>query len=346
MNNIKITPYIQDILSQPQALQATLTSLMKTADLENISKRLASGNLHHVLLTGMGSSHHALYPLMYTLIDHGLSAQMIETSELIHYAPHLIKPGTLLVVVSQSGESVEILRLLELNQSISPLIAVTNSSDGLLAKTADITILTIAGVEHSVSCKTYVTAIAVLAWLGDILTSYSSHSIIDGFHQVSEWIESYLSRWKTHVETLEDLLASVQHLILVGRGVSLSAVYTGGLIIKEAARFHAEGMSSAAFRHGPLEMISPDIFVLVYTGDDRTAKLNERLSDLIQTVGGRAQGVSKLSPLEVFHIPNNSPVVLPILEILPAQMITLALAKLQGIQAGHFEIGNKLTTEE
>ena len=65
---------------------------------------------------------------------------------------------------------------------------------------------------------------------------------------------------------LADKLRGMRHLFLTGRGSSLSAVGTGALIIKEAARVHAEGMSSAAFRHGPIEMLRPDMLIAVYQG--------------------------------------------------------------------------------
>jgi len=116
--------------------------------------------LRRIVLTGMGSSYHVLHPLMYTLIHCGLPAQMIETSELIHYAPALIEPHTLVIAVSQSGRSVEIIQLLERAHNKAPLISVTNSPDSPLATQSEATVLTYAGEEYTVSCKTYLTALA------------------------------------------------------------------------------------------------------------------------------------------------------------------------------------------
>jgi glutamine---fructose-6-phosphate transaminase (isomerizing) len=68
------------------------------------------------------------------------------------------------------------------------------------------------------------------------------------------------------------MLGGIRHLFLVGRGSSLAAVGTGALMVKESDHFHAEGMSSAAFRHGPFEMLSPETFVFVFSAnkDSRT----------------------------------------------------------------------------
>ncbi|MEA3337493.1 MAG: SIS domain-containing protein [Chloroflexota bacterium] len=346
MTNLLKNPYVQDILFQPQALRATLDSLEKTASVGDIPSQLAAGKLRRVVLTGMGSSLHALYPLMLTLIGRGVSAQFIETAELIHYAPRLLDPQTLLVVVSQSGQSAEILRLLELNAGISPVIAVSNSPDSPLAETADALILTRAGAEHSVSCKTYITALAVLAWLGDELTGRSAQETLNALRKTPAWVEMYLSDWQTHLETLTGILAPIQRLTLIGRGPSLAAVGTGGLIIKEAARFPGEGMSGAAFRHGPLEMVGASHFVLVYTGLPRTAALNRRLAEDIRRIGGRAALVEQSAPRKVFTLPPVPEAALPLLEILPAQMLSLTLAQLRGHDAGSFTHAQKVTSRE
>ena len=74
---------------------------------------MRSGRWQRVILTGMGSSYHALHPLLLGLLGHGIPAQMVETSELIHHAAGLIAPEALIVAVSQSGASVEILELMK-----------------------------------------------------------------------------------------------------------------------------------------------------------------------------------------------------------------------------------------
>ena len=117
------------------------------------------------VLTGMGSSFHALHPLHVRLIGRGIWSTLVETSELIHHQLELLGPGTLLVVVSQSGRSAETVRLLEA-KSGSPVVGVTNTAGSPLATAADATVFTRAGEEASVSCKTYVAALLALAWLG------------------------------------------------------------------------------------------------------------------------------------------------------------------------------------
>jgi glutamine---fructose-6-phosphate transaminase (isomerizing) len=116
--------------------------------------------------------------------------------------------------------------------------------------------------------------------------------------------------------------------------------------LEKPAHFHAEGMSSASFRHGPFEMIGPDVFVVACDGSPVTAELNARMAEYVPCAGGRAALVRTADDIDAFAIPFVSETAQPILEILPAQMISLALAQLRGHPAGVFEHGRKTTTVE
>jgi len=77
--------YLRDILDQPRALEDTLAGLDAPKSLRSIAAKLQSGGFRTVVLTGMGSSFHALHPTNLALIDQGFTAVMIETAELVHY---------------------------------------------------------------------------------------------------------------------------------------------------------------------------------------------------------------------------------------------------------------------
>ncbi len=338
--------YLRDVVDQPRAIEETLAGLQEPKKLRELTARLQKGEFKTVVLTGMGSSFHGLHPLRLELIDHGLTAIMVETSELIHYMRRLFDPKTLIVAVSQSGQSAEIIRLLEINGSTSPVIAITNTAGSPLATQADATILTQAGKEFSVSCKTYLTALMALHWLGDIFCEHDLRRTREELKQAAPAVESYLADWKDHVQSLAQLLNGTRNLFLVGRGSSLAAVGAGALIVKEADHFHAEGMSSAAFRHGPFEMLSKETFVLVFSGDSRTRDLNRRLLEDVRERQGRAEFVSEGAVFPACNLPAAPRPIQSMLEILPAQMITLALAAQAGREAGRFELATKVTTTE
>ena len=169
---------------------------MNFAPYQRFAQRLTDQTLKRVLLTGMGSSFHALYPLRLALIAQGIQTEMFETSELIHFAPRLLSPDTLVVAVSQSGRSAEILQLLDLIHKDAPLIGVTNTPDSPLAQKSSAVLLTRAGEEYSVSCKTYVAGLAALLLLGDLLTGRDPAETIAVIRASIGLTAEYLSHWE------------------------------------------------------------------------------------------------------------------------------------------------------
>ena len=293
----------------------------------------------------MGSSYHTLHPLNLTLIGAGLSPVMIETSELIHYGLPLCDANTLLVLVSQSGRSAEILRLIELNGH-SSIIGVTNTPGSRLAENSNLTLVTQAGPEASVSCKTYVAGLLALQWLGAVFTGKNERETLERLKPTVRLVSYYLASWQSYVQQLAERLHGIDHLFLTGRGGSLAAVGTGALTTKESAHFHAEGMSSAAFRHGPMEMLKDNMFTVVFEGDPNTRELNHHLVRDLAARRCRCGWIGEGADFSPFRLPKGDPLLRPILEILPVQMITLALAGLAGREAGHFEHSSKVTETE
>jgi glutamine---fructose-6-phosphate transaminase (isomerizing) len=340
------TGYTRDLLDQPQALRDTIEGLRSQAEVEGMKARFGPGHIDRVVLTGMGSSYHALHPLHQGLVRGGIPAQMVETSELLYSLSGLLKSSTLVICVSQSGRSAEIVSLLEQRSRSVTLLGVTNEHDSPLAQKADASLRTHAGQETTVSCKTYVATLAALAWLEAVLTGGSTLEVLETLDRSVTAVEGYLSAVQDHTADLKNRLAGANSLFLAGRGLSLAAASTGGLIIKEAAHFHAEGMSSAAFRHGPMEMISGSTFVLVFSGVGQAAKFNRSLYEDIRAAGGSAGYIAENAPEAVFRMPPVPTLVYPILEILPVQMMTLALADLRGHEAGSFTHASKVTTKE
>jgi glucosamine--fructose-6-phosphate aminotransferase (isomerizing) len=338
--------YCRDILDQPGALRATVAALSVDTAMQAIAPNLRAGQFDRVVLTGMGSSYHALHPLNRTLGQVGHTSVMVETSELIHYHAHLLTPRTLVIAVSQSGRSAEIVRLFDCNRSQATIVGVTNHGDSPLATKSNAAIVTHAGEEFSVSCKTYVASLAALHWLASIFAAGDLNSTRLDLESVAPAVETYLRDWKMHVTKLAELLKGIEHLFLVGRGDSLAAVGTGALTVKESDHVHAEGMSSAAFRHGPFEMLSDATFVLVFAGDPKTRDLNFGLLRDVQGLGVRCAFVGEEAEQSELRLPAVAAPLRPIMEILPVQMVTLALAAQKNREAGKFVHATKVTTVE
>ncbi len=338
--------YFRDILDQPRALRETIAGLKVDVAIEEIGRKLRAREFDRVVLTGMGSSYHALHPLNLVLGQLGSTPVMVETSELIHYQTHLLTPRTLVVAVSQSGRSVEMVRLLEMNDSGATIVGVTNYADSPLAAESNAAIVTRAGEESTVSCKTYVSSLVALRWLASIFADEDMSRTRQELEVVAPAVEGYLRDWKTHVERMAERLRNIEHMFVVGRGTSLAAVGTGALTIKESDHFHAEGMSSAAFRHGPMEMLKSDTFVVIFAGDPKTRDLHLGLRGELKERGVGCAWIGEDSEEAELRLPSVTPSLRPIMEILPIQMITLALAANSNREAGKFEHATKITSVE
>lgn len=337
--------YFRDLLAQPATLAATLEWLRDAGRWEKVHNLVRSRGWKRIVLTGMGSSYHSLQPLYLSLIAGGFNAAMVETSELIHYGLPLCDERTLIVAVSQSGASAETVRLLDLNLR-SMILGVTNTAHSPLAQRAELSLLVQAGAEYSVSCKTYVGGLLCLQWLAVIFSGAAEAQTLQRLEPAADLTQRYLQDWRAHADAVAVPLAGIRHLFLAGRGDSLAAVGTGALIIKESAHFHAEGMSSAALRHGPLEMLQADMLTVVFNGAAQTRALNQQLAADLLAKGRHCLEIGSESSCAALRLPECDPLLRPLVEILPVQMMSLALAALAGREAGRFEHTRKITDTE
>jgi glucosamine--fructose-6-phosphate aminotransferase (isomerizing) len=159
---------------------------------------------------------------------------------------------------------------------------------------------------------------------------------------LDEWFEHY-DDW---CSATADALRQASTLVIVGRGPSLAAVHAGALVIKEAARVHAEGLSAAQFRHGPLELVNSEMSVLVLEGSGRAAELNRRLALELRRHTNVAW-IGTQPPASARAIP--TPRVAGdasrlVAEIVPLQTASVALASERSREPGIFTIASKVTT--
>ncbi len=142
-------------------------------------------------------------------------------------------------------------------------------------------------------------------------------------------------------------------LIILPRGPvlgspSMAAAQTGALVQGEASKYPALALNAAEFRHGPMEMIQKDLTVMVLAGSELTLPLNRRLAVEISRLGGRVVwvGSSTGAKFPAVKMPSAKGVGLPIAEMAPFQMLSLALAQQLGVEAGKFFHSGKITLTE
>jgi glutamine---fructose-6-phosphate transaminase (isomerizing) len=346
-------PYILDILSQPASVQAALDNF-DPASLASLAAAIQRGDFDRVVLTGMGGSLYACYPVWQILAAAGLPAIWADTAELIHHAPGLVTSRTLLWLFSQSGKSAEIVSALDFERVQRPagLLAAVNDLDSPLAKTAmsfdgpSAYIPIHAEVEKTVSTRTYTNTLAVgqlgaLALLGrDVEAGRTS------LRKTVVLMEEYLSTWEDRVQRLGELIGFPGRLAILGRGSSMAAVYTGALILGEAAKFMVTPYQAGEFRHGPVELANSNLTVLLFAGPEETRELNWRLLKDLRGYQVNAYWLGSDPNDWQIDLPELAAIGRPLMEILPVQLLSIHLARQIGVEPGEFFHSGKITLSE
>jgi glutamine---fructose-6-phosphate transaminase (isomerizing) len=226
-----IDPYLADILAQPGALRKALKKHLPS-QLNMIHERLQRGNFDRILLSGMGSSYYASYLALIQLASQRVPVQLVNASELLHSLRGMIGTRSLLWLNSQSGRSAELVHLLEQISSQPPACILTFSNDltSPMAEHADVCLPIHAGVEATISTKTYVNMLAINLLAAIQLLNSDLDSAVLEMYAAADAMEMYLANWEVRLQELDSLLGNFGQLFLIGRGSSMSAVWNGSLI--------------------------------------------------------------------------------------------------------------------
>lgn len=358
--------YLADILSQPQALRL---ALQKTdlSTLTSLRAQLANGCFDRIVLTGMGASFYGMYPIWLRLAQSSQPPIWVDAAELIHHTPALIGERTLLWVVSQSGRSAEIIHLLQLLEERPPagLIILTNEPDSPLGQYAQsmpnkVLLPLYAEPEMTPSTRTYMNTLAIgqLAAVGlDLTAKVSLSDCLADLQRAADGIERYLQDWQVVLRSIESTFdhaartipPSPPKIILLGRGPSLASALVGALCLQEAAKIPALAFQSGQFRHGPLEIASPDLTVWVFAGSQEAPiyRLNRKLwQDLRQMNLNAWLLQSSANEKGCLSLPDFSGIGLPLVEIVPVQLLCYSICKQMGIEPGDFRHIGKVTEKE
>jgi len=346
---MQLSPYIQDILAQPSALRIALQNF-PDEKMEKVKTILENQEVSKIILTGMGSSYNSAYAAFLEMQSLPIPSVLINSAELLHYGISAIDERTLLWMNSQSGRSVEIVRIIEKLRNVRPKfqLSMTNYMDSPLATSANLAVDIHAGAEATVSTKTYINTTAYLLLTAYLLTGKDWIELKKQMFCAADAMEEYLNQWQERIAKMDHQLGEVKKLVILGRGPSMGAVWNGSLINKEAAKCTFEGMNSADFRHGPLELVGKDFTALIYEGTKATAKLNYDLAMEVKNLNGKAFWFSSRIDdiLPTIQLPLVHDSVLPLVEILPLQLLSILMANRNGYVPGQFRYIGKVTEKE
>ena len=345
--------YLDEILEQPNMLAALALGPDKetTNDLEELASRLRDDEFDRVILTGMGGSLHGSYPL-YLQLSQSLPVPvtLIDSSELVQKIPEVINRRSLMIAVSQSGESGEIVVLTKL-PGIRPaaVVSVTNNAKNSLANWADIRLSSMAGPELTVSSKSYTGGLACLHLLGAALRGHIPQARKE-IAQASLACGKMLEDWKPALSRVIQTMDPTAPLVFCGRGKSLGSAQTAALLTQEAGKLQCTALSGGQFRHGPIELVRPGFQMVIFLGDLKTRDIDMALIHKIISLGGKVVAVApaSLAPaevagLQVYTVPDVALPLNPLMEAIFIQLLQIPLAEARGFVAGDFLNATKIT---
>jgi glucosamine--fructose-6-phosphate aminotransferase (isomerizing) len=350
-------PFLAEICGQPDAIARAAGGLVDQAEgLQRLG--VLAGQATTLLFTGMGASYHACYPAITELAGRGIAAVPVDTAELLHFRRALLDGGTVIVAVSQSGESAEVVRLAQEVRSRDaasrPFLAtVTNGTQNSLAILADLALDTRAGSEGGPSTLTFAASLVTLASVARVLGRDEPRRAVDLTTQAAEDAARAVERLLADPEgQAEDLLAwhgGRRVTLLLGRGPARASAEMGALLLKEAAGIPAEALETAQFRHGPLELAGPDLAAIVVATEPETLALDLGLAADLHRADAAVMVVSfAVAPAGSFavRIGRVHRALAPAVSIVPVLLLAWRLAVERGQAPGELTRAAKVTTHE
>jgi glutamine---fructose-6-phosphate transaminase (isomerizing) len=292
----------KEIHEQPEAIAATLEGRLGAHDLlPNLLGPETHGRLESVRavqIVACGTSYHAGLVARYWLeAVLGLPCQVEVASE-YRYRAHVVVPGTLLVVISQSGETADTLAVLKQShgEPFCARLAICNVPESAMVRNADLVLMTHAGPEIGVaSTKAFTTQLVALALLVLLLAEHSPAAAMSAEDR-ADWLRALraLPEQVRQVLTLDAQVARVaeqlverQHALFLGRGQHFPIALEGALKLKEISYIHAEAYPSGELKHGPLALVDAEMpVVAVAPGDAQMEKLASNLQE-VRARGGQ-----------------------------------------------------------
>jgi glucosamine--fructose-6-phosphate aminotransferase (isomerizing) len=341
---------LKEIHEQPRAVADTLLGRAQLGEQMRLDEvRLSDEELRgveKVFVVACGSSYHAGMVAKYA-IEHWTRLPVeIDIASEFRYRDPVLDDRTLVVGVSQSGETVDTLRAMrEAKRWGAKLLVISNVVDSSMAREADAVLYTRAGPEVAVaSTKTTLAQVAALealalylARLRGILYGEEVAGLLSSLADLPRHIETCLGR-AASVRSATARFEGVHDFFLLGRHVGYPVALEGALKLKEIAYVRAEGYPAGELKHGPIALIQPGtVVVAVATGNPLRDKVMSNVAEV------RARGATVVLVAndedtdaagqadEVFWVPRAShPLFAPLVDLVPLQLFAYHLAKRKG----------------
>ncbi|KQO47901.1 MULTISPECIES: glutamine--fructose-6-phosphate transaminase (isomerizing) [unclassified Frigoribacterium] len=344
----------KEISEEPEAVAKTLLGRI-TADgavtlseLDGVRERLLT--VDRVIVIACGTAAYAGILGKYAIEQWARVPVEVELAHEFRYRDPVLDEKTLVVSISQSGETMDTLMAVKYaREQGAQVLSICNTQGSTIPRESDAVLYTHAGPEVAVaSTKAFVaqgTALFLLglhlATLRGTLSTEAIAEQVADLHEIPGKIEQVLES-SERIKTLAGWMADTRSVLFLGRHVGYPIALEGALKLKELAYIHAEGFAAGELKHGPIALIEPGQIVFVIVPSPRDPRsLHPKVVSNIQEIRARGarviaiaeEGDAAVLPFadEVLHIPLAAPLFEPLLSVVPLHIFGMELAAAKGL---------------
>ena len=340
----------KEIYEQPTALINTMEGRLNRENV--IVDSIGNGakdileKVEHIQIVACGTSYNAGMVARYWFESLAGVSCDVEIASEFRYRKFVTRPNSLLITLSQSGETADTLAALRLAKEKGYMAALTicNVAGSSLVRESDLAFMTRAGVEVGVaSTKAFTTQLAALLMLVTALgkvkghiSAEKEHEIIKAMQSLPAEIEKALA-FDTEIEALAEDFAEKHHALFLGRGAFYPIAVEASLKLKEISYIHAEAYAAGELKHGPLALIDADMPVIVVAPNN---ELLEKVKSNIEEVRARGgqlyvfadkeAGFTPSEGMKIITMPKVNDIVAPIFYTIPMQLLSYHVALIKG----------------
>jgi glucosamine--fructose-6-phosphate aminotransferase (isomerizing) len=340
---------LKEIFEQPQIITETIKGRVGDSDVLIGDELKLSENdikkIKRIIIVACGTSWHASLIGEFMIEELAKIPVEVEYASEFRYRDPIVDDGTIVIAISQSGETADTLAALrEAKKKGAKIISIVNVKGSSIARESDSVIYTRAGPEIGVaSTKAFTSQLVILylitVYLGKIkgvLPEKQVRNRIRDLRKIPLQMQSVLEE-KEYIKLHAKKFYEKKNALYLGRGINYPIALEGALKLKEISYIHAEGYPAAEMKHGPIALIDKDMpVVVIVTKDNRTYK--KVLSNIqeVKSRGGEVIAIETKGDTEVgkivdhnLFIPENSYILTPILAVISLQLLAYYIADLR-----------------
>lgn len=342
-----------EILEEPAVLRRVHRAYLAA---ENPALKEAVGILHRskmIIMTGMVTSMFGCIPAQCLLSEGRQPNYLVDASEFLHYHLEMTPQDAVFILVSQSGESAEIIHLLEKIGKRWQTIGIYNNEESTLAKSCTVGLPIYAGAQRACGSKTNTATMAVLNILAEAYRGTPSQNTAEQIEGAIQGLETLFVDWEEKIAPAVDFLENSAYTIFIGRGPGYASAAFSSVLFREVPKVVAEGLSAATFRHGLREMMTPEHSIIAFAPAGKTAEKVIQFTNEMSSLGipslifTNIPSVSSSSEKSlIFRTAPLSEYYSPLVDIAPPQLIGLQMAIKRGLEPGKLVISDYVTKVE